>query len=339
MASNNPGGGFGSVGIPDPKPKPKAATASGKPEKRQMGSTATAPPSAAPVTTAPAPAPSAEPWTNLTSAEQVLQADLTQWGLGNLAGQLWNDHLNGANDAQLMINLRNSDTYKQRFSGLLQLQQKYGTSVDESTYMGMEDQVRQTLHAYGVDPSTVSQSFIGSILGNDVSNSELQQRLQNATTIINDPGMAPVRDYYQQHFGLGSKDLLNYWLDPEQNSQLLTQKVNAAQIGAAAQQAGFGTLDTTNALALAQQGVTAQQAASGFGKAASQQELTQHIGDGTTDVTNQDLIDATFNQNADAQRKIDKAAQTRTSRFISGGGFAANQQGVGGLGSATDSAL
>jgi hypothetical protein len=340
MASkSNPGGGSGSVGSPAPKPGPPGRTPGprpGEPAAPQLRRSNNGPPTGEPA--APTRSPATPP-PNTAGAPAVPdmgpEADLintlSYYGLGDLATWAWNEHIAGKNDTQIMMDLRQTDSYKQRFPGMAALSAQ-GSAITEQDYINKENADRELIRASGLDPTKyASRDALGNLIGNGVSTSELSTRLNLVqSAVLQAP--AEARQYLQANFGIGSGDLMNYFLDPSGALPDLQMKAAAAQIGGAAASSGFGYLDVQKALNLAAAGVSGSQAQAGFGKIATEGELTHNLNDGTGSVTNNDLIDAQLGGNGDAALKLQQVSAGRVARFQSGGTYAANQQGVSGLG-------
>lgn len=334
MASN-PGGATGRVGGTAPKaPAPSATVGIGG-----IAAQATHPtrPHPDPIRTDPTPvrgtppgAPGAPGAPNM-GPEADLIGTLDAYGLGSLATWAWNEHVAGKNDAQIMLDLRQTDAYKQRFVGMAALQAK-GQAITEGQYVAKEQQDTELIRSYGLDVNKyASRQALGNLIANGVSTTELQSRLNLVqSAVMQAPKEA--RQYLAANFGIGHGDMMDYFLDPNGSMPALQMKAQAASIGGAAAQTGFGYLDVSKALQLAAQGVSASQAQAGFGKIATEGELTHSLGDGSGSVTSNDLVDAQLGGNGNAADKVAKVAGQRVAAFQGGGTYAAGQSGVSGLG-------
>lgn len=346
---NNPGGGAGSVGDPITKTKPvvkpitdteaAAAVAAEAANTATTGGKTTAP---VPSNTTQSHAPNwpRGPWTfkppkakpTLTDAQQSADAYvkqyLTAWGLNDdaLVNQLWHNAKMGQGRDQLLADLRGSQAYKVRFSGMAALAAK-GEAISEHDYMGVEASLASQMQGYGMS-QYATHDFLGKVIGASVSPSEFATRLQDVQDIVNN---VPAKDYFRSEFGISTGDLMAYWLNPAEAEPVIHQKVQAAKIGAAAGSAGVGILDPATALHLAGLGITQDQAVSGFGKIGQNSELEQDLGHGTSAVSLQDMIGATFQNNAEDQKKMDMASGSRVAAFQNGGSFAGTTRGESGL--------
>lgn len=267
----------------------------------------------------------------LDAKAQVVDA-LNQYGLGSLADWAWQKLLNGETVNQiLIIDAPQTAEFKQRFPAIGKLAAQ-GVAITPGDYVSYEKQAMSQFHAAGLTGTQWdSPTGIDNLIANQVSASELSSRLNLVQSAVQQ-APAEARNYLRANFGITNGDLANYFLDPSGALPDLQMKAQAAQIGGAAAQTGYGYLDVQKAMNLAAMGVSTSQAQSGFGKIASEKELTQNLGDGTGSLTGNDLIDAQLGGNGDAALKLQQVAAGRVAKFQSGGTYTANQGGVSGLG-------
>lgn len=76
------------------------------------------------------------------------------------------------------------------------------------------------------------------------------------------------------------------------------------------------------------EGVSADEARTGFQQVAQQRELTSGRGDV---VSQEQLIRGGMLQDAESQKAIERAGMARAGRFQGGGGFVGSNEGMGGL--------
>lgn len=267
------------------------------------------------------------------SAQATLTAMLQQWGLASLASQMWQEYLKGTPMDAIMADIRNSDAYSQRFPGMKELQ-KSGHAISEADYIAKESADMSLLHAYGLDAMGGNRQFLGSLIGNQVSTSELQSRLdlyqQTVQTLPHE-----VRDYLQNVEGVSAGDLLHFWANPDEALPVIQQKAQAAQVGGAAAAAGFGAINPLMAERLAGMGVSFSQAMNGFQQAGTLKGLTDQLPGAANDaVSSDDLVNALLGNDANAQMRVQQEADRRKAMFGDRGGVATTQQGAVGLGTA-----
>src|SRR5262245_5462889 len=89
------------------------------------------------------------------SAKQLITNFLTNYGLGSLYTWAWNKYLAGESVAQIMLELRDTKEYKQRFPAMATLA-KDGRAITEQDYINYEQGVRSLLQQYGIAPEMYS---------------------------------------------------------------------------------------------------------------------------------------------------------------------------------------
>lgn len=176
-------------------------------------------------------------------ASAFLRDILTQYGMGDLAGsvdQLVKDW--GTSQNVIANKLRETESYKTRFKGLLSLQQRGVTDVrNEAEYINLESQYRQVFRDNGVQNflgdagSKAEQDSIAKLVGDySVSVNEVRDRVVDAQRVVADTPQE-VRDSLQRYYNVDPSTLVSYVLDPTRTSTRINQLANAAIIG------GYGT--------------------------------------------------------------------------------------------------
>lgn len=257
---------------------------------------------------------------------------LDQYGLGSLGDKYFNFLNLGYDNSSAMLALQTTDEWKQRFSAN-EARLKQGLPVlSPANYLATEESYKDVLINAGVDKSIYNDPLtLGKIMAQDVSPVEMKERLDAARTVLDNKDPF-VTSQLQSRFGLTKGDMVLHMLDPNIAAPIIAQRVQSAQINAEAARQGLNVSET-QADALAASGVTQSQAQQGFGKIGLDGQLESNLpGDTTGSVTQQDLINATFNNDAVAQQKISRVQQGRTAQFQEGGQFATDSKGVAGLG-------
>lgn len=263
------------------------------------------------------------------SAQATLNAALAQWGLNGLDTTAWQSYLNGLPLDTIMQNIRSSPEYQQRFPGMKQLQDS-GQAISEADYIAKEAADVSLMRAYGLPDQVVqNRQLLGNLIANQVSTSELQQRLDTRQQIVN--SVPEVASYARDQYGINTGDLIHFWENPDEALPLMQQKVQASQVGAAAQLAGYGSLDPQQALRLAGMGTSFSQALSGFEKAGELKGLTDNLPGQGQQVTGDQLTAATVGQDAQAALAVAKAQSERKAQFSDAANFATTQAGAVGL--------
>ena len=210
----------------------------------------------------------AERMANRQSAYDLLYSQFKQYGLESLVEPLKGLIISGSSPAEFTIKLRETDAYKKRFAGNAARIQKGLRALDEAEYIALEDQYQNVMRNYGLpasyyakDAMGTQQGFTNLIAGN-VSAAELENRVQQATDII-DKGPKEYMDAIKQFYpDIQRGDLLAYVLDPDKALTKIQATLGAAKIGGEYLRAGL-TADAKRAEELQRQGVTAEAARQG----------------------------------------------------------------------------
>lgn len=261
------------------------------------------------------------------NAIATMKALLTEYGMSALYDRVVGYIKEGYDPDAVMVLIRTTPEYKQRFPAMEALAQK-GRAISEAEYIDYERTASGLERRYGLPEGMLMGSVTG-LLTNEVSASELNDRviLASAAAI-----QAPddVKNTFMDYYGIDAGGLTAYFLDPEKATPLLEKQYATGLIGTEAARQGVG-IDVYGAENLASLGVTQDEARQGFGRVARGMTLTQGRGDV---VTQGQLISGTFGEDENALKAIERATKARTGRFQEGGGFAASSGGVTGIGSA-----
>lgn len=197
-------------------------------------------------------------------AYMALNTLFTQYGLGSLAGKIFDFVKNGYSSDTISILLQDTDEYKKRFAANA-IRQKAGLPVlSPAEYLSTESSYRQIMRQSGLPAGFYdSNEDFTSWLGGDVSPTEVQKRVDLATqaTALADP-------LYKQalkQMGLSDSDLAAYFLDKDKALPTLQKTAATAAIGGEALRQGMA-FDVNYADTLATQGITREQAAAGYSK-------------------------------------------------------------------------
>jgi hypothetical protein len=229
--------------------------------------------------------------TGKTSAFDMLTLELTNLGLSSLIGPLKGFFQEGITDADtLRLKLSQTKEYQTRFSANADRIKNGLSALSPAEYIALEDQYQNIMRNYGLPATywakdaTGKQAGFDQLLANDVSATELEdrvttakQRVQNAAPEV----MTALKQFYGDIIKDG--DILAYALDPNKALTDIKRQVAAAEIGGAALQAGLNQGTTpemyksyaARAAELAAAGVTQQQAQQSYGTIA---ELAQRGG-------------------------------------------------------------
>ena len=203
------------------------------------------------------------------SAYDLLMAEFTKYGLGSLVEPLKGFIINGASPAELTLRLQETDAYKKRFAANADRIAKGLAALNPAEYIAMEDQYQNIMRNYGLPSSYYSKDAIGTqagfqqLLANDVSATELEDRVLTAQQRVNNANPEVTKALKAFYPDITNGDILAYALDPTKALDMIKRKVTAAEIGGAALAQGLST-SAQSAEDLARYGVNKQQAEQGY---------------------------------------------------------------------------
>lgn len=277
-------------------------------------------------------------------AVAILSQELTSWGFGSDAITWAKQQIQSNNSIdQILFSLREQPFYKNSIFGkVAAARTKAGLpAMTESQILSYKDYAIGVAQQAGLPPGFISTQELVTLMGKDVSTSELDARITQGFTAASkaDPAtLAAFQQYYR--YGLTPGHLAAYFLDPTRALPMIQQQFLAAQAGGAAVNTGY-TAATGNALSraqaemIAQLGTTQTQAETGFTALAKQAQLFHALpGSNETNITEGQQLGAEFAGNAQDQQAIQERQQQREAVFEGNYHFAETQnRGITGLGS------
>jgi hypothetical protein len=208
--------------------------------------------------------PSPQTVATRTNAREYLRGLFKQFGfsdadslslMGQVEGWIQSGLADAGTDAVLM-KFRETDTYKRRFAGMAELIGR-GQAISEAEYIQLETSYRNVMSNYGL-PTTYydTPEDYARLIGAGLSAKEVEERVVAAKQAMNPLVAAELREYY----GVGDGDLTAYMLGltdekglqtaSARNQEEIRQRGRLAQVGAAAERAGF-SMDRAGAERLA----------------------------------------------------------------------------------------
>lgn len=273
-------------------------------------------------------------------ATAIISSELTSWGFGQDAVNWVTGEIQSNKGVdQILSDLRAQPFYVNSIFGQTNAarQAKGLGDMTEAQILAYQDYATGDLSQAGIPSGFLTQQELVSLMGNDVSTSELDARITKgyvdaANAVANDPDTAAAMA--AQGIDLGH--LAAYYTDPTKALPFLQQQFTAAQIGGAATRTGFGVIDPTTMMALQGEGVTASQAQTGFSNLAKEKPLFQPLpGSAQPDISQQVQLAAEFGGNAADQAEITQAGDQRKAAFAGNYKFAETAgRGITGLGPA-----
>lgn len=262
----------------------------------------------------------------------ILQTILDSYGLSGLdINAAWNAYVSSGDNIDYLTNtwLPTQKAFQAAFPAWEAWSKQGGTVA---SYVQYQNTVHQEARAAGFADGTIDQDTISAWINNGVSATEAQERILDASKVVNQLDKNSQEYLATREMGLSDGDLASIWFDPNKALPLLETKLAAAQIGGAAAGAGIG-LGTSLAEQLARQGVTGQQAQQGFGDIANQQQLYGQLpGQQGAALSQAQQVGAEFGTDASAAQKVKQTAAQRVAAFQTGGGPAQTSQGFTGAG-------
>jgi hypothetical protein len=180
-------------------------------------------------------------------AKGILQDALRMYGLEGLVGDLDRIIKDSGNSASVAMNqIRQTEAYRDRFKGLLGLQQRGITDVtNEAEYIQLESNYRQVFREAGIQNflgdagSKPERDAIAKIVGDfSLSVNEVRDRVSDAQRVVADTPQE-VRDSLQRFYNVDPATLTAYVLDPSRTSSEINRRANAAIVGGYAQRQGL----------------------------------------------------------------------------------------------------
>jgi hypothetical protein len=179
------------------------------------------------------------------SAYNILYKKFSEYGLGSLVEPLQKYIQDGLSEDEFTLRLRETPAYQLRFGANKQRIGKGLAALSEAEYIQMEDKYQEVMRQYGLPASYYEKDSMGTqkgfqdLLANDVSNTELEDRLivaQDRVLKSNPEVLKALKDFYPD---IKNGDILAYTLDPKNAIKDIQRKVTAAEIGGAAMQSGL----------------------------------------------------------------------------------------------------
>lgn len=192
----------------------------------------------------------------------ALETLFTQYGLGSLVQNIFNFIQQGYSQDTITLLLQQTPEYQQRFAGNA-IREKNGLAIlSPADYLATEASYYQVVKAAGL-PSNFYDNHSDFVqwIGNDVSPTEVQSRVQMAQTATEQAPPDLVQALGQM--GVPKESLVAYFLDDTKALPILQTQFNAAQIGASALRNNL-VMDPTRATTFANMGITVDQANSAY---------------------------------------------------------------------------
>lgn len=253
---------------------------------------------------------------NRETAEAYLTSLLTQFGLEELIPTV-SDLIKtwGTADNIIISKLRQTEAYQKRFAGNA-LRTKNGyNAMSEAEYLSTEDAIKSTMRQYGLTADYYSRDKLATLIGGDVSATEVGDRVSQAKKVIDnaDPN---IKNSLVQMYGATMGDMLGYVLAPETALETLQRRVNAGFASGVALGQGIA-MDTSLSeqigdLTMGDERTLRAQFAN-IGDSARSTKRLANID--SEDVTDTDVVKSSFGLDSTADTKIRKLQSRERARF------------------------
>jgi hypothetical protein len=257
------------------------------------------------------------------ATSQMLADRFQKYNLTSLAPKIKELAINGANEATIMLELQETEEYKQRFKANQERIKKGLAVLDPGTYLRVEDGYRQVLRSYGLNQFD-TDDYVSKFIANDMSPTEFSNRVVTAVQRVQNADPALIKQL-NDYYGINSQGLLAYVLDPEQEFPKIERQIAAGEIGLAASRQGL-TAGVSVAEQLAAQGISEAEARKGYATIADILPTAEKLSDiyGTTMDTygQSEAEQEVFNSLASAQRKRQKLTAREVAAFSGSAGAA-----------------
>lgn len=243
--------------------------------------------------TAPTPKPgsstgSTTPTPAQQSAYALAQQTLASWDLSDLGPQVLQWIQQGVTGDELTLEIQQTPEYMQKYGNVNAARLAAGLPpMSAADQLSTKEQYRQLMQQAGLpagfydDDASLQQWLVG-----DVSPSEVSDRVQMASALVNSSPPEALQEFKNWYGGSSTGDVVAAILDPSAAEPVLQNKITAAQIGGAATAQGVN-VSQQRAYQFAQSGVTYAQAQQAY------QRIAQS---GATDSAIASRFGSTFDQ-------------------------------------------
>lgn len=271
-------------------------------------------------------------------AVAYLEELLRSYGLEDLAPWAYEQVTNGNSPTMIRQMLWEQPSFKKRFKVIFDRRAKGLSAISVNEVIDYERKGRQLLQAAGLPKGFYdTPDDFYSFLLNDISLSELNDRVNIAKEYMYNID-ATTRAEIQRLYGLTDGDFTAHALDPQRAIPILQNKFTSARTAAASARSGYGQLTVTEAERLTSLGVDPASASQGFAALVQSRQLFAPLPGMETaeaSITREDQLSAAFGGSETARQKLARRGETRAAAGKGGGGFVADREGFGGLGSAS----
>ena len=216
------------------------------------------------------------------------------------------------------VQLRESVAFQERFSANEVRRAAKKPVYSVSQYLQLESSYRNTLLAAGMPEDFYnSPEDFANFIANDISPDEIKSRVDLGYASVKNADPAIVNEL-KTMYGLDDSTLAAFFIDPSRTKDAVVRAARAAEVASQARQQAGISLGVSAAELLVQQGVTQEEARTGFAQVAQLQELTRPL-QGEKPLTEEELIAGKLGTNAAATQRVAMTQRRRKAGFEEGG--------------------
>lgn len=259
--------------------------------------------------------------------------------LEELGEEIYNIIVDGITNADpsavIVQNVRDSQTYKRRFKGLVQRRQSGLPAISEREYLEVEQGYLNQLRNFniqgtlGLEDQERFREFAADMIAKDVSVQEFNQRLDMGAGLARDTSEEVLRAF-EEFYGVRPTDdaLLVYSLDPDRGIDIIEDQIASAQVGGEAFRYGLN-VSRTRAEILRREGVTQDLARQGFADIAREEPSLRRLAQihRFKPLSQQELEEFVFHEDPDVAQRRMRTIQTALAEFQEGGAGGRTREG------------
>lgn len=273
------------------------------------------------------------------SAVAQLEATLEGFGftgqdLSQLVAFATKEVIAGNSAQQIQLDLEQNKVFEAHFPGIA-IRRKLGLPpITPAEYLSTIDSYTQTLRQAGLPAGFYdTPADFAQLIGNDVSPTELQDRITNAYDTVK-TAPAAVQQAFTSFYGpSGTAALAAYVIDPSRAEPALLKQVQAAQLAGTGTQYGF-QVGRSTAEQMAGLNITQSQAQQGFQQAQGYQSLIHGEIGGQGTLGQGQVTAGEFGLTPGSGLLLQQGIEGRQAQFLGGGQALQTTTGITGLGEA-----
>lgn len=253
--------------------------------------------------------------------------------IAGLTASLESLMIDGASELEIAQTIRGSEVYGKRFPGMAARAEAGLSAISEAEYIDLERNYRNLMRNSGLEEKFYKDpARFGELIAGDVSAAEMQTRIGLAEEAVD--GADPViREQLERFYGIDRTKLVEYYLDPEEATNLFEEerRLQAAGLSAASLSATGQAFNMETAEALERENVQRREVQQRLSQRAG---LTQQLLGEEEALTASELAQGEFGLDAGASAELRRRREERTAGFAGSAGTLTTRAGISGLGSA-----